>query len=104
MTDSLEFVSGKWRKRRPAHTVGATFRGSPSMLGMTREPEYDRLLKKRKGWEVWRTQEGDVLVALPPGCNQVLLTEIHTARGTILACLDPPGVVSVWPRAARKVA
>lgn len=70
--------------------------GTPQEVGFVRAQQFDRLLKERKGWEVWRTPEA-VLLALPPGCDRVGLVEVAHPRGTTLVCLEPPGVVSVWP-------
>lgn len=72
-------------------------RGTPAEMGFARAPKFDEFLKKRAGWEVWVNRQEGLLLALPPGCESIGLQEVVTARGTTLACLEPEGVVSVWP-------
>lgn len=76
--------------------------GSPQELGFVPAPEFDRLLNPMRGpREVWLTPEG-VLLALPKGCQRVGLLEVHSPLGTTLACVEPPGVDSIWPYKERK--
>lgn len=71
-------------------------RGTPQELGFARVAELDYILQDKGPREVWRTPEG-VLLALPENCPHVGLIEVVGKRGTALACVEPPGVASVWP-------
>lgn len=70
--------------------------GTPQELGFVRVAALDYVLQPKGPREVWRTPEG-VLLALPENCPRIGLIEVVGPRGTTLACVEPPGVVSVWP-------
>lgn len=76
--------------------------GTPAEMGFVREPRWDGYLRDRHpGWLAWKTPE-KVVLALPDGCDRIGLAEIVGPRGVTLACLDPPGVFSLWRFPKRK--
>jgi hypothetical protein len=75
-----------------------TMTGTPDELGFVRSIENDRF---NPDCECYLTPEG-VLLVLPAGVKNVVLTPIRSPRGDALVCLDPPGVKSLWPVHKRK--
>lgn len=71
---------------------------TPQAARFERAPKFDRFCR---GWKAWRTPQ-DVLVALPPGCQEIELTEVATQRGTTLVVTKPEHVFSIWPIKKKK--
>lgn len=74
---------------------------TPQAAGFVRAPDFDTFCRRQPGWEVWRTPE-NVLVALPPGCTEVELTEVKSPRGVTLAVTKPDGAFTLWPVGKKK--